>query len=216
MEEETQNKYFDTSKILNAASLFKDCAKLKKIQLPPDFNVGKNAKEMFKGCIELEDVNIDFIISTEIEDMESMFENCKSLKDISFSNDFLTGEIKNLINVFKNTGLTTLDIGYFRLYNLESFNNIFDGSSIKGTLILSKYYSNHDLRDELFKEIAKVTDPTTHVYTPNGTFIDEVFKDIYYIERNSDISVTPIYIDYKINYREDADYKLYSKKYILH
>ena len=212
MEEETQNKYFDTSKILNAASLFKDCAKLKKIQLSPDFNVGKNAKEMFKGCIELEDVNIDFIISTEIEDMESMFENCKSLKDISFSNDFLTGEIKNLINCFKNTGLTTLDIGYFRLYNLESFNNIFDGSSIKGTLVIGKYYSDDDLRDELFKEIAKVTDPTTHVYTPNGTFIDQIFKDIYNIERNLDISVTPIYIDYKINYREDADYKLYSKK----
>ena len=139
-----------------------------------------------------------------------MFEDCKSLKVIGFSNDFLTGEVKSLSNVFKNTKLTSLDISYFRLYNLESLENIFDGAQIKGTLKLGKYYSDDETRDNLFKEISKVTDVTTQVYTPSGTQIDQVFQDIYYTEKQENISVTTIEIDYNIDYKEDENYKLYS------
>ena len=202
--------YFVTSKIESAPNLFKDCTKLKKIELPPSFNVGLNATAMFKGCIKLEDVNTSKIVSTEIEEMDSMFEDCQSLKVIGFSNDFLTGEVKTLSNVFKNTQLTSLDISYFRLYNLESSENIFDGAQIKGTLKLGKYFSDEETRDNLFKEIAKVTDVTTQVYTPSGTQIDQVFQDIYYTEKQESISVTKIDIDYNIDYKEDENYKLYS------
>ena len=105
-----------------------------------------------------------------------MFEDCRSLKEISFSNDFLTGEIKSLNNVFKKTYLTTLDLSYLRLFSLESCSNIFDGASIKGTLKIGKYYSNDNIRDNLFKEIAKVTDSNTEVFTPNGTIINTILK----------------------------------------
>jgi tellurium resistance protein TerZ len=142
--------------------------------------------------------------------MESMFEDCESIKNISFSNDFLTGEIKTLNNVFKNTHLTTLDISYFRLYNLENTSNIFDGASIKGTLKIGKYYSNNNIRDKLFKEIAKVTDSNSNVFTPNGTTINQIFQDIYYNEKNVNITVTIINIDYNIEYKEEANYKIYS------
>jgi hypothetical protein len=79
-----------------------NCKNLKKIKFPPSFNVGKNAKGMFKGCSKLEEVNTTAISSTELEEMDSMFEDCLSLREIIFSNDFLTGEIKSLNNVFKN------------------------------------------------------------------------------------------------------------------
>ena len=102
-ENEKRKEYFDTSKIKSANKIFLNCNNLKKIKLPPSFNVGKNANGMFKGCTKLEEVNTTLISSTEIEEMESMFEDCQSLKEISFSNDFLTGEIKTLFNVFKNT-----------------------------------------------------------------------------------------------------------------
>ena len=61
-----------------------NCSNLKKIQLPPSFKVGKNAKGMFNGCSKLEEVNISLISSTEIEKMESMFEDCQSLKKFHF------------------------------------------------------------------------------------------------------------------------------------
>ena len=54
-----------------------------------------------KVCLKLVEVNITLISSSEIEEMESMFEDCESIKNISFSNDFLTGEIKTLNNVLK-------------------------------------------------------------------------------------------------------------------
>ena len=212
IEEEEEKKYFYTPQIKSASNLFNNCANLKKVQLSPYFNVGRNAKGMFKGCKKLEEVNTKSISSTEIEEMESMFEDCSSLREISFSNDFLTGEIKTLINVFTNTLLNILDISYFRLYNLQSSTDIFKGASISGTLKLGKYYSNDNIRDNIFKEISKITDPSTHVYTPSGTNINTVFENIYSNERGVRITVTTIDIDYNINYKEDANYRLYSNK----
>ena len=115
-EEEKRKGYFDTTNIESAANMFSNCVSLKKVQLPPSFNVGKNAKGLFKGCTKLNEVNTSLISSTEIEEMDSMFEDCRSLKEISFSNDFLTGEVKTLVNVFKNIILNLLDISYLRLY----------------------------------------------------------------------------------------------------
>jgi stress response protein SCP2 len=165
---------------------------------------------MFKGCIKLEEVNTTAIISTEIEDIESMFEDCKSLRVISFSNDFLTGEIRSLNNVFKNTYLTTLDISFLRLYSLQTFSNVFSGASIRGILKLGKYYSNNETRDNFFEEIARVTDQSTAVYVPRGILLYVIFQNIYYSIQNINITVTEIYIDYNINYREDENYIIYS------
>ncbi len=209
-ENEEREEYFNTSKIKSVKEIFLNCSNLKKIELTPSFNVGKNAKGMFKNCTKLEELNTTHIVSSEIEEMESMFEDCQSLKEISFSNDFLTGEIKTLFNVFKNTNLNTLDISYLRLFSLETFSNIFDGASIKGTLKIGKYYSNDNIRNNLFKEIAKVTDSNTDVFTPSGTTINQVFQNIYYSEKNVQISVKVINIDYNIHYKEDGNYKLYS------
>ena len=209
-EQEKRKEYFDTLNIEKASQLFMNCKKLKKIQFPPSFNVGKKATGLFKGCSKLEEVNTALISSNEIIEMESMFEDCQSLREISFSNNFLTGEIKSLNNVFKNTNLTTLDMIYLRLYNLETCSNIFDGASIKGILKIGKYYSDDNTRDNLFKEIAKVTDSNTDVFVPNGTSINQIFEDIYYSEKNVRISVKVIQIDYNIQYNENGNYKLYS------
>ena len=203
-------EYFITTKIIYVTKMFLNCVNLKKIIFPPFFNVGRNAREMFKGCIKLEEVNITAIISTEIEDIESMFEDCKSLRVISFSNDFLTGEIKSLNKVFKNTNLTTLDISFLRLYSLQNFSNVFSGASIKGILKLGKYYSNNETRDNFFEEIARVTDQSTAVYVPRGILLYVIFQNIYYSIQNINITVTEIYIDYNINYREDENYIIYS------
>ena len=107
---------------------------------------------MFKGCSKLKEVNSTAIVSTEIEEIDSMFEDCKSLKEISFSNDFLTGEVKSLNQVFKNTNLTALDISYFRLFNLQDFPNVFSGASINGNLKLSINDKNKDLFKSSFSK----------------------------------------------------------------
>ena len=207
---EQRKGYFDTSEIQNVSNMFNNCTNLKKIEFPPSFNVGKNATGMFKGCTKLEEVNTSSIISTEIEEMDSMFEDCSSLKEISFSNDFLTGEVKSLNNTFKNTNLSTLDISYLRLYNLENTSNIFTGSTINGVLKIGKHFSNDSLRDNFFTEIAKVTDSKTTVFTPRETEINKVFQNIYFTQNNVNILATPIDIDYNINYKEDKNYIIYS------
>ena len=207
---EQRKGYFDTSEIQNVSNMFNNCTNLKKIEFPPSFNVGKNATGMFKGCTKLEEVNTSSIISTEIEEMDSMFEDCSSLKEISFSNDFLTGEVKSLNNTFKNTNLSTLDISYLRLYNLENTSNIFTGSTINGVLKIGKHFSNDSLRDNFFTEIAKVTDSKTTVFTPRETEINTVFQNIYFTQNNVNILATPIDIDYNINYKEDKNYIIYS------
>ena len=64
---------FNSTKIITVFHIFINCVYLKKIVFPPTFNVGKNAKGMFKGCIKLEEVDTKCIISNIIEDIESMF-----------------------------------------------------------------------------------------------------------------------------------------------
>ena len=204
------SEYFNTTEIQNVSKIFLNCKNLKKIIFPPYFNVGKNAREMFKGCSKLEEVNTTLIISTEIEEIESMFEDCKSLREISFSNEFLTGEIRSLNKVFKNTNLKALDISYLRLFNLQTFQDVFAGAAINGILKLGKYYSTDSIRDNFFNEIAKVTDPKTLVYVPRGTLIYQVFQNIYYSIKKVNIIEIEIDIDYNINYREDENYILYS------
>ena len=199
-EVEKRKGYFDSTKIKSAAFTFMNCKNLKKIKFPPSFNVGKNAKGMFKGCSKLEEVNTTAISSTELEEMDSMFEDCLSLREIIFSNDFLTGEIKSLNNVF--------------IYNLENCSNIFDGASINGTLKIGKYYSNNNTRDNLFKEIANVTDANTGIFTPKGTTLNVIFENIYYSVKKVKITVNIIDIDYNIHYKEDENYKLYSACWI--
>ena len=211
---EQSKGYFNTSEIKNVANMFNNCTDLKKIKFPPSFNVGKNARGMFKGCSKLEEVNTSSLSSTEIEEMDSMFEDCKSLKKISFSNEFLTGEVKSLNNTFKNTNLSLLDISYLRLYNLENTSNIFTGSTINGELILGKQFLNDTLRDNFFTEIAKVTDSNTIVSTPSGTNISKIFQDIYYNQTHMNITTNEINIDYNINYKEEKNYIIYSN--ILH
>ena len=135
---------------------------------------------------------------------------CRSLKEIIFSNDFLTGEIKSLAYTFKNTHLTILDISFLRLFNLVIYSNVFEGASINGTLKIGKYYSSDSIRDNLFIEISRVTDSKTIIYVPSGTNIDQIFRNIYYLEKNIYITVIVIDIDYNINYRENENYILYS------
>ena len=147
----SRNKYFNTTEIKTAKGMFLNCTELKKIVFPPIFNVGKSANSMFKGCTKLNNVNTSCISSSEIEDMKSMFEDCISLKTISFSNSFLTGEVKSLSYTFKNTHLDLLDISYLRLFNLIYYIDIFYGCTIKGILKLGKYYSNENVRDDFFR-----------------------------------------------------------------
>ena len=201
---------FNSTKIITVFHIFINCVYLKKIVFPPTFNVGENAKGMFKGCIKLEEVDTKCIISNIIEDIESMFEDCRSLKEIIFSNNFLTGEIKSLAYTFKNTHLTILDISFLRLFNLVIYSNVFEGASINGTLKIGKYYSSDSIRDNLFIEISRVTDSKTIIYVPSGTNIDQIFRNIYYLEKNIYITVIVIDIDYNINYRENENYILYS------
>jgi len=204
------SEYFNTTEIKNVSKMFLNCVYLIKIIFPPFFNVGLNAREMFKGCLRLVEVNLTRIVSIEIIEIESMFEDCKSLREISFSNDFLAGEIKSLNKVFKNTNLTLLDISYLRLFNLVTFLDVFAGASIKGILKFGKYYSNDKTRDNFFKEIAKVTDPSTLAYVPRGILLYQIFLNIYYSIHTVNITVIEIDIDYNINYRENENYIIYS------
>jgi tellurium resistance protein TerZ len=93
---------------------------------------------------------------------------------------------------------------------LQTFTNVFYGASIKGILKLGKYYSSNEIRDNFFKEIARVTHSSTAVYVPRGILLYIIFENIYYSIQKINITVTEINIDYNINYREDENYIIYS------
>ena len=133
--------YFESKYITELKGTFQDCKKLEKINLR-HFNAPKvvimnnmfyncksltyldlsyfnlenlvNSSYMFSGCINLKEIKFNKnTITKNLEDMNNMFENCRSLEYINMK-IFKENKLKNLNFVFSNCkSLKEIDLSYF-------------------------------------------------------------------------------------------------------
>ena len=87
---------FETSEVVTFSGMFENCSSLVSLDLSAlEINSAVSIKKMMRGCSALETVRIDnWYFGKQLTDMSSLFEGCKSLKDVYIYDVNLHGDSK--------------------------------------------------------------------------------------------------------------------------
>jgi uncharacterized repeat protein (TIGR02543 family) len=146
---------FKTDKVTDMKCMFFGCEGLESLNLS-SFDTGNvgNMRKMFIGCSGLQEITFgDDFRTDKVTDMESMFENCKSLTSLNLSG-FHTGQVTSMFSMFGNcSSLTTLNLKNFDTSNVMTITSMFAGCESLESLDLSNFnFSMVTTADELETE----------------------------------------------------------------
>ena len=94
---------FETSNVTTMQFIFKGCLKLKEIKgikalITKTVN---NIKAMFQLCSELQNLDLSDFDTSNVTNMQDMFNGCMRLKEIKGINKFKTNKVNNMKQMFK-------------------------------------------------------------------------------------------------------------------
>ena len=118
----------DTSNVSNMQYLFKDCSKLKEIKGINLINTKKvvNIYGMFQSCSELQYLDLTNLDTSNVTNMEYIFDKCSKLKEIKGSNTFITSKVKTMEGMFRFCfELQYLDLSNFNTSNVTNMKDMF-------------------------------------------------------------------------------------------
>ena len=119
----------DTSNVIDMGWLFNHCYKLKYIQGINRINTSKviNMIAMFQGCSELEYLDLANFNTVKVNDMGFMFNLCHKLKEIKGINRFITTNVSNMERMFQECKkISFLDLSNFDTSNVIDFEFMFN------------------------------------------------------------------------------------------
>ena len=91
---------FNSSNLVNTASMFKNCYSLELINFTNfDTSSITTMSLMFYNCIKLKSIDLSYFNTSKVTDMQALFYNCHSLEFLNISN-FNTSSCRHLFNVF--------------------------------------------------------------------------------------------------------------------
>ena len=120
---------------------FKDCNNLKEIVNLKYLNTSEvtQMNSMFKGCNILTELDLSNFNTEKVTDMNNMFESCQNLTSLDLSS-FNTTEVKDMSNMFEHCkNLRSLDLSSFNTAKVESMKNMFDECKSLVSLDLSHF-----------------------------------------------------------------------------
>ena len=128
--EELNLSNFDTSKVINMSSMFRECIKLITLDLS-NFNTS-NVTDMsyvFNGCSSLTSLNLSNFNTSKVTNMSNMFAYCSKLTSLDLSNSD-TSKVTNMYNMFNGCkSLTHLDMRNFDFTKVTSYSNMFGAAT---------------------------------------------------------------------------------------
>ena len=123
---------FNTAKVTNMGNMFLGCSNLTSLDLT-NFNTAKvtDMHGMFKGCSALTSLDLTNFNTTEVRDMNRMFymldESSTALTTIYVSDNFVTTNVRDGENMFKNCTKLKGFQKYFLLYTDHTYANYTTG-----------------------------------------------------------------------------------------
>ena len=109
----------DTKNVINMNNLFRDCKRIKNINVSLVTDNVEDMSYMFANCESLLDINSFKLNTKKVKNMSYMFSNCKSLKIIDTKN-YNTENVIDMTSMFSNCrDLEKLDLSSF---NTKSVN----------------------------------------------------------------------------------------------
>lgn len=120
---------FDTSKVDDFSYMFRNCEKLKTIDLSK-FNTAKatDMRSMFSGCKSLESLDLSSFNVEKATSLRAMFYECNNLKSITGIEKFKTSAAEEIDCMFQNcSALESLDLSNFDTKNVTNMGAMFAG-----------------------------------------------------------------------------------------
>ena len=131
---------FNTSKVTNMSSMFKNWSSLTSLDIS-SFNTSKvtDMSNMYQSCSSLTSLNLSNFNTSNVKDMSHMFSSCSSLTSLDLSN-FNTSNVIDMRNMFSNcSSLTALDLSNFNTSKVTDMYRMFGGCSSITKLDLSNF-----------------------------------------------------------------------------
>jgi len=117
---------FDMKKKYDLSYMFKDCINLKYVNLNfKKFNVNTEVANMFYNCKSLISIDLSKLNMANTKNFENMFYNCNSLKSINFAGVYLPSAEKISYMFYNCISLKSLDISSFKPNQLTTMTSIF-------------------------------------------------------------------------------------------
>ena len=101
-------------------------------------------KAMFQGCNEIEYLDLSSFDTSNVTDMDYMFNKCKKLKEIKGINKFNTNKVNNMRAMFQECS----EIEYLDLSNFDT-SNVTDMSWMFNKCKLLKKINGTSLNNEI-------------------------------------------------------------------
>ena len=94
---------------------------------------------MFSDCSSLASLDVSHFNTSQVTTMENMFFGCSNLTSLDVSH-FNTSQVTGMGGMFKNcNGLTTLDVGHFNTSKVTEMSYMFDGCNSLTSLDVSNF-----------------------------------------------------------------------------
>lgn len=133
---------------------------------------------MFYNCSSLTSLDVSGFNTQKVTDMSNMFYNCKQVKDLDVSG-FSTSEVKNMAGMFeKCAALKTIDVSDFSTNNVTNMGYMFSECTNLKTLDVSKFYTeNVESMESMFKDCSSLEALNVSGFnTTNSTRMHEMFS----------------------------------------
>ena len=169
---------FNTSKVTNMAGMFYGCSSLKKINLS-NFNTNNvtNMEDMFYECSSLEKLNLSNFSTKNVTNMSCMFFCCEKLNKLDLSK-FNTSKVTNMEGMFYECkSLTSLNVSNFNTENVTNMESMFEECRNLKELDLSNFSTNKVTNMEcMFKKCESLKKLNISNFdTSNVTNMNEMF-----------------------------------------
>ena len=151
LEQISDMKYLNTSKVTDMSSMFWYCSKLKSIDISMfDMSNVESLHSIFSDCAALTSVKMNLDMP-KVETMPNMFNGCSALQTIDIKS-FEGTQVKDVDYLFSGCpALKTLRIDKFEPANVESCSNVFKGTGSinKGLTVYYSYYLDERIKEQI-------------------------------------------------------------------
>ena len=164
----------------STAYLFFNCRALEQIEGLEYLNTSEvtDMSSMFNECVRLTSLNVKNFNTHKVKDMSGMFLLCSGLTSLDLSH-FNTQNVTNMNGMFAVcSGLTSLDLSHFNTQNVTGMNEMFSSCSGLTSLDVSHFNTqNVTGMNGMFSSCSGLTSlDVSHFNTQNVTNMYEMFK----------------------------------------
>ena len=156
--------HFTFENVKYMSNLFNGCKNLTDVAFSENINSTNliDIDGMFEGCESIEDPKIQYFDFRKVKKMNRLFRGCKVLKQVEFKIDVQIQEVEDLSFIFDGCeNLTSVNLSSFTFENVKNMSNLFNGCKNLTSVNFSETINSTNLTDidGMFEGCESLEDP---------------------------------------------------------